>query len=293
MPTQTPIQGVVAIVIASVLWGTTGTAASFAPEISSLAIGAFAMGVGGLLLALKSRATLRQVLPRLQQQRALMLWGALAVALYPLAFYSAMRIAGVAVGTLISIASAPLFSVLLEWLINKQAITRRWLLSFVVGALGVALLISGEQHAALSANASPRVWGVLLGLLAGLTYAAYSWAARRLIEQGLPSEPVVAGFFLLASLLLLPTLLITGGPIFASLNNASVAMYMAVVPMFLGYLAFGFGLRSVPASQATLITLLEPVVAAILAVWVLGEIIQPLGWLGMGLVFLCLRLQMK
>ena len=162
-----------------------------------------------------------------------------------------------------------------------------------MGALGVALLVSGEQHAALSDNATPRVWGVLLGLLAGLTYAAYSWAARRLIEQGLPSEPVVAGFFLLASLVLLPTLLITGGPIFASLNNASVAIYMAVVPMFLGYLAFGFGLRSVPASQATLITLLEPVVAAVLAVWVLGEIILPLGWLGMGLVFLCLRLQMK
>lgn len=33
---------------ASVLWGTTGTAATFAPAVGPLAIGAAAMGLGGL-----------------------------------------------------------------------------------------------------------------------------------------------------------------------------------------------------------------------------------------------------
>ena len=48
--TSDVVKGVLAIVIASFLWGTTGTAAQFAPEISPLAIGAFAMGIGGVLL---------------------------------------------------------------------------------------------------------------------------------------------------------------------------------------------------------------------------------------------------
>ena len=37
------LKGIIAIVIASFLWGTTETAAQFAPEISPVAIGAFAM----------------------------------------------------------------------------------------------------------------------------------------------------------------------------------------------------------------------------------------------------------
>ena len=40
--------GVVAILFAAVVWGTTGTAATFAPDVSAAAIGAAAMGVGGI-----------------------------------------------------------------------------------------------------------------------------------------------------------------------------------------------------------------------------------------------------
>ena len=46
--------GIFAVLFASVLWGSTGTAATFAPDVSPLAIGAVAMGLGGLLQALIS-----------------------------------------------------------------------------------------------------------------------------------------------------------------------------------------------------------------------------------------------
>jgi len=41
--------GTLCVLAASVLWGTTGTAATFAPAVGPLAIGAAAMGLGGLL----------------------------------------------------------------------------------------------------------------------------------------------------------------------------------------------------------------------------------------------------
>lgn len=46
--------GVFAVIVASVLWGTTETAASFAKDLSPFAIGAFAMGIAALLLGLRS-----------------------------------------------------------------------------------------------------------------------------------------------------------------------------------------------------------------------------------------------
>jgi DME family drug/metabolite transporter len=68
---------------------------------------------------------------------------------------------------------------------------------------------------------------------------------------------------------------------------------MALIPMGLGYIAYGFGLRFVTASSASLITLFEPVVAAALAVVVVGESIPLLGWSGIGLILICLLIQVK
>ena len=44
--------GSLAVLMAATLWGTTGTAAAFAPEVPAMAIVAAAMGGGGLLQAL-------------------------------------------------------------------------------------------------------------------------------------------------------------------------------------------------------------------------------------------------
>lgn len=54
--------------------------------------------------------------------------------------------------------------------------------------------------------------------------------------------------------------------------------------MFLGYVLLGVGLARVPASTATTITLLEPAVAALLAVAVLGERLTVLSWAGLALL---------
>ncbi len=289
--------GTLAIVFACFLWGTTGTAASFAPEVNALAIGAFAMGMGGVFLVLSA---LKPLLGDRQQLVANPRWlilGGLAVAVYPLAFYSSMRLSGVAIGTVVSIASAPLFTMMLECLFGRKPVSLQWLLSFLAGALGILLLAMGKDHAAVSAEGSAakdalaNYTGIALGLLAGISYATYSWAAKQMIERGIHSKSAMAGMFGLAALLLLPSLVLTGDKLFATALNAGVALYMALVPMFLGYLCFGYGLRYLEASKATLITLLEPVVAMLLAVLVLGERFLAIGWLGIGLILLCLVLQ--
>ncbi|TCB25950.1 hypothetical protein E0H77_08410 [Acinetobacter sp. ANC 4633] len=55
---------------------------------------------------------------------------------------------------------------------------------------------------------------------------------------------------------------------------------MTLIPMFLGYLRFGYGLKTVPASQAVALTLFESFEAAIFSMALVGEHLVSCNWLG-------------
>jgi len=287
-------QGVGAIIIASFLWGTTGLAAHHISQVSALGIGAFSTGVGGALLVLMARKYLYQDRTLLLTQFSVLLLGSIAVAVYPLAFYSAMRFSGIAIGTVISIASAPLFAALLEKLISKKGVSLYWVVSFIIGAVGIVLLVFGKQQSPLQMQfIGQQSVGVLLGCVAGAAYASYSWAAKYLIGKDVHSRSAMSALFGGAALLLLPSLYFTGDNLFANVTNASLTFYMAVVPMFGGYLLFAYGLNFIEASKATLITLIEPLIATLLAVFIVGEAFSIIGWSGACLVFICLLMQTR
>ena len=283
------MSGMGGVLIAALLWGTTGTAATFAPGVSAVAIGAVAMGVGGMLQALIALRGIARHRATLRHHLRMLLTGALAVAVYPLAFYASMHLAGVTVGTVISIGSAPLLSALIEYGLDGQRLTRRWMTGAAAGVAGMVLLCLAESaHSSSTAQQSEVITGIALGLLAGLTYALYSWAARHLMQRGIPSRTAMGATFGFGGIMLMPVLFVTGAPLLASWNNAAVGIYMALVPMFIGYLCYGYGLARIPASMATTITLLEPAVAAVLAVVIVGERLPALGWVGIGLIVACL-----
>ena len=286
--------GTLAILFASILWGTTGTAASFAPDLSPLAIGAFSMGVGGLMQAGLAYRKILFAFDKLLQNKKLLAVSALALAVYPLAFYSSMKLSGVAIGTVVSIATAPFFSALLECLISKKNnINKRWLTSFAIGVVGIGMLVFSESSSTNESGDDLTLLGIALGLLAGLCYAIYSWATKALIDKGIKSQAAMGSIFGLGAMMLLPTLWFTGENLFSSQTNVLVISYLTLIPQCLGYIAFSFGLRHVTASSANLLTLFEPVVAAVLAVCVVGELIPFTGWLGMSLIVLCLFIQSK
>ncbi|MEZ8295553.1 DMT family transporter [Vibrio splendidus] len=286
--------GTLAILFASILWGTTGTAASFAPDLSPLAIGAFSMGVGGLMQAGLAYRKILFAFDKLLQNKRLLAVSALALAVYPLAFYSSMKLSGVAIGTVVSIATAPFFSALLECLISKKNnINKRWLTSFAIGVVGIGLLVFSESSSTNESGDDLKLLGIALGLLAGLCYAIYSWATKALIDKGIKSQAAMGSIFGLGAMLLLPTLWFTGENLSSSQINVLVISYLTLIPQCVGYIAFSFGLRHVTASSANLLTLFEPVVAAVLAVCVVGELIPFIGWLGMFLIVLCLLIQLK
>jgi DME family drug/metabolite transporter len=275
--------GIVAVLLASLLWGTTGTTATFLPhDVSPLAVGASTMGIGGLLLFVTGPRLSLGVL-RDRRARRWAALGAIGVFVYPLAFYSAMNLAGVAVGNVVALGSGPVFAAVYEWLGERHPLSKRWAVSTGLAVLGIAGLALGRQVDADAASAG-TIPGVALGLLAGAAYALYAYASSRAIQAGQPSRGVMGAMFGLGAVLLLPVLLLTGGPLLQSWSTVAIAAYLAIGPMFAAYLLFGIALRTVRSSSATTIALLEPVVATVLAVIVVGERLKPIGWIGLVLV---------
>ena len=269
-----------AILAAAVLWGTTGTAATFAPRgTSSLAIGAAAMGFGAVLLVVAAgRPAL--VLLADRSVRVPLFVGAACVAIYPLAFYTSMAKAGVAVGVTLTIGSSPIAAAVIERIVDGQRLSSRWALATAVAVAGAVLLGLSGVHV----SHPGAVIGVVLALVAGGCYAGYSVAAARLVSTGTESRAAMGAMFGLASLVLFPVLALTGPALISTGRGLAVTGYLAVLPMGLGYVLFGRGLRTTSASTATAISLVEPVVAAVLAVLVVHQHLGISGWVGIVLI---------
>nr|WP_211161073.1 DMT family transporter [Microcella alkalica] len=273
-----------ALVVASLLWGTTGTAASFVSEsVSPIAIGAATMAIGGALLFAVSAGGALAAIRRADARRWLLI-GAVGVVVYPLAFYSGMDLAGVAIGNVAALGSGPLFAALLELVVDRRPLSRQWMLGASAAIVGVALLVVGGHGDGSKTAPASLGLGVALGLLAGAAYALYTFASGRVIGLGVSSRATMGAVFGLGAVPLAIVLAATGAALLERSTNLAIVGYLALGPMFLAYVLFGWGLRLIRSSTVTVITLLEPVVATLLAVAIVGERLDALGWIGLALI---------
>ena len=238
---------------------------------------------GGLLLLMLSFRAARAAFMDTSARRWLVL-GAVGVFVYPLAFYSSMDLAGIAVGNVVSLGTGPVFAAVLERAIDHKRLSVLWKIATPVALGGVVVLTLSGGHLGPTAPGSTFT-GLGLGLVAGLSYALYTYCSTRVIRAGHSSGATMGAMFGVGALPLLPILLIFGAPLLQSGATVSIAIYLIVGPMFVAYILFGIGLRTTASSTATTITLLEPVVATLLAVIVVGELLAPTAWVGLVLIF--------
>jgi DME family drug/metabolite transporter len=140
------------------------------------------------------------------------------------------------------------------------------------------MLVASGQSATVSAP------GVALALGAGLGYATYTVAAKRLLDEGHAPEAVMARTFGTGALLLLPLLPATGFAAFGSPSALLLALYLGAIPTALAYVLFARGLRVLPTAHVATLTLAEPLTAAALGTVVLGERLSPGAALGAAMV---------
>ena len=275
------------VVLAASLWGTTGTAAFFlGPDVSPVAIGAVTMGVGGVILALWG-GTATLALWRDPSSRRLVLVGAIGTVAYPLAFYSGMATAGIALGNVIALGLGPLTAAILEGVIDRRRPSMSWWIASAA-ALGGILLMTGAKVELGGGRPSNDALGVILATVAGLAYGTYTYVFGKLADRGHSPRAVAGGVFGAGAPVLLVVLLVTGAPLVATAERVGLVAYLILGPMVIAYLAFTAALASLRASTVATIALLEPVVATALAILIVGEVLGPLAVTGIVLVLVSL-----
>ncbi|MBN6054712.1 EamA family transporter [Nonomuraea sp. RK-328] len=265
-----------AVVGASVLWGTAGTAGLLV-SADSVALAAARLVIGGAVLALfAGKGVRRAVSPGT-------LLAAAAVAAYQLCFFAAVGRTGVAVGTVVAIGSGPVFTGLLSWALHRERPSGRWALATAAAIAGCAALIVGGGGQA-GGQGGQMVSGVLLALLGGLVYAFYAVSAARAITKGAPSDGVMGVLFGGAAVIMLPVLLWRGAGWLAEPKALLAVLYLGLASTALSYFLYGRGLRTTPVATAATLALAEPAVAALLGLVVLGERLAPVSWAGLAML---------
>ncbi len=256
------IWGVGATALGTSLIGTIGTAAELGPDsLEPAATGAWrgVIGAAGLLLL----ATLRGQAPwRYQLPVRWVVLGAAGAATSQLLFFEAIARTGVAAGTLVAIGVGPLAAALIDWLAYRLRPDRHWLAGMAAATAGVALLSGG---------AAEVVWsGAALAVLAGCGIPCQGFAAQQLMRDR-PLVTAMATLLAAGSTLMLPIAATSADTAFDSAESTSTVLYLGLVTVMLAHSLWGAGLKRLTLSTAVVVGLLEPAVAATLAVTVLSE----------------------
>lgn len=273
-------RGLLLIMLAAVLWGTVGISTKTIYGLATTT----PLTVGFLRLALSLPVLLILCWARVKRRMfrigaadfALMLLVGLMTALYQVCYFSAIELTGVAVATLVTLCTAPVMVAVIS-----TAVTRRrpagYVLIALLGALtGTALLVLFQHQGGISGT---NTGGVLLALGSAFGYALVAVVSQRLSSRYDPFQSIAVSFSLGAVILFCCT---QSRGLELNFTPACwlLLVYLGTVPTALAYALFFSGMRSTPATVASVSTLLEPMVATLLAWLIFGESFAPMALLG-------------
>ena len=255
----------VSVIVGAVLWGTTGTTQALAPSGSTpLALGAFRAVIGGLVLFAWASVRRNGTRARWTTRPAVLVAGA-ALAAYQVLFFNGVQLAGVAIGTLIGLGSAPVLTGLAEWLVRRRRPEQGWVPATLLALLGTAFTVQPNAGDAV------RPWGVVLAVGAGASYTLLTLASKQLLEDGWTPLGAMGHAALVAGVLLAPVLFFQDLEWFGSLRGVAAVAWLGLATMALGYFLFAQGLRGLEPPTVSTLTLMEPVTATLLGLVLLHE----------------------
>ena len=164
------------------------------------------------------------------------------------------------------------------WLLGEKPRTKDlWILGIAMA--GIAVIFAG--------NAATDLTGLALALASGLFYALLTMMIRRMRDSDSAAVTVLNN--LGSALLLLPVVLLVGG-LAVSTRSLLLLVFMGVVQFGFPYYLYALGLARVPAHQAVLMTLLEPVLVPVWTYLAVGEEVPPTTFIGGGVILMAMVL---
>lgn len=266
---------------AGVLWGTIGPAVAFVgdhTDASVLELNLYRAVITALVLVGAAQVLRRRLHVERGSRFRVGLIG-VVVAAYQAAYFAAVHEAGIAVATLIALGLGPVLAAT-----GEAVAARRMHSAAVLGALfmslaGLGVLVAGADEGA--AEGSVAV-GAALATLSGAGYATTVLISRGLVGR-VSSFDLNTWSAVAAAVVLLPVAF-TGleGP--GDAQGAAGILWLGLVASALAYGLYYAALNTITATSATMLALLEPVGATIIAAALFGEALTPLALLGGAMV---------
>ena len=208
--------------------------------------------------------------------RDLAIMGFLACSIYAFQFLYLIGVdeIGVSVATLICLCSIPLMVALASIVLFGERPSRSVIVALVAAVGGTALLTIGQGGAGGKGNLE---LGITVSLLSAVGATIYTLGSRAIVQRYHPITALALGF---------PITLVVFAPVMRGVQlDANIPwsawlllIYLGVGTQGIAYLFFQWGLQTESATVASIVTLLEPVLAAALA-WVLFD--ERLGLFGL------------
>lgn len=176
---------------------------------------------------------------------------------------------------------APMLIILVSPLVLKERLAARKLLCVIAALIGMVCISGVLDH---DLPAAGELKGILFGLAAAVFYACVVLVNKQMKEITTYERTIVQ--LGISAVVMFLYCLFTESASSVSLTPRSVVMLLIVGVVHTGFayvLYFG-AMECVPAQTAAIVSYIDPVVALLISVTVLGEKLGAVGWIGAALI---------
>jgi drug/metabolite transporter (DMT)-like permease len=192
-----------------------------------------------------------------------------ALAVHFATWIASLDYTSVAVSTLL-VATTPIWTALYDSIVHKRHLSAIAWASFAVGAAGLVLVVGfNRAHPPIAGH---ELLGDALAVAGAIAIGAYFILVRE-VREAFGTRAIVTRTYSWAALVLLAASIAAHQPA-PALSDAPAwggILAMALVSQLLGHTALNAALRWFSPSAVSMTSLLEPVAAAVLALFIFGE----------------------
>lgn len=167
----------------------------------------------------------------------------------------------------VSYYMAPVFAVILAWLLLKERLSLRKMMALIISTLGVVLILSQSQDNTI-VNGNLTL-GISSGLLAAVFYALVILVNRAIKDVSGLDKTVIQ--ILSATLILLPFVFMRGQLEIKDLNTGLLLVLIATVHTAIPYLVYFENLKKISVVKSGVLSYIDPFSAILYGYFVFGE----------------------
>lgn len=205
--------------------------------------------------------------------------GIFSIIFFNYCLFTAIELSTIPVATAL-LYTAPAFVIIISFFLFKEPLTKVKIFSLILTLLGTALVV-GLIPLDLGAI---QISSILFGLGSGIGYALYSIFSKFALKK-YTSLLITTYTFTVAAIALTPFFPYSEkGHLLLEPMVLLYAFGLGFLPTAFAYIIYTYGLNQTEASNASILSTIEPVVATLIGVFIFQEVFTPVQMIGMACI---------